>query len=90
METAIHIVLLVMKYIVGWFIAKLADMLLREIKDSYIEKMVTNKMYGKSTTPYLVAFGIQAVAGIVFVIIMIFVTCDYIDIFENYLLSLLK
>lgn len=90
METVIHIVLLVMKFIVGWFIAEVADMPLGKIKDSYMEKAINAKLYGKSTTPYVVAFGIHAVGCIVFVIIMIFVTCDYLDIFENYLLSILK
>lgn len=90
METVIHIILLVMKCIVAWFIGKVADMPLGKIKDSYIEKAVKDKLYGKSTTPYLVAFGIHAVGCIVFVVIMISVTCDYLDIFEKYLLSLLK
>lgn len=90
METVIHIILLGMKCIVAWFIGELADMPLGKIKDSYLEKAIHDKLYGKSTMPYLVAFGIQAVGCIVFVIIIISVTCDYLDIFEKYLLSLLK
>lgn len=90
METIIHIVLLVMKFIVAWFIREVADMPLGKIKESYIEKAVNDKLYGKSTMPYLVSFGIQTIGCVVFVVIMIFVTCDYLDIFEKYLLSLLK
>ena len=90
METAIHIVLLVLKVIVAWYLSEMANLPIKETKDRYMEKIITNKMRGKSTMPYLVAFGIKAVGCVAFLIIMIHITCEYLDIFEKYLLSLLK